>query len=117
MNDSKGGNEGRRSAWQADRLLRRHMYLFLGINGALWLIDRLTPGTQWFYWPLAIWGVGLAAHYLFVKSMSIDESWAEERTAQLRQKSYDLGHIEAIEKAYNDADANAARRSKKPRRR
>jgi hypothetical protein len=40
--------------------------------------------------------VALAVHYLVHKSRTVDESWAEERTADLRSKSYDAGHIDAI---------------------
>jgi hypothetical protein len=30
------------------------------------------------------------------KARSVDESWVEERTADLRSKSYDAGHIDDI---------------------
>lgn len=35
-------------------------------------------------------------HYLVYKSRTVDDKWADERTADLRSKSYDAGHIDAI---------------------
>jgi hypothetical protein len=40
--------------------------------------------------------VVLAVHYLIHKSRTVDESWIEERTADLHSKSYDAGHIDQI---------------------
>jgi len=37
-----------------------------------------------------------AVHYLVHKSRTVDESWVEERTADLHSKSYDAGHIDRI---------------------
>ena len=38
----------------------------------------------------------LAVHYLIHKSRTVDESWVEERTADLHSKSYDASHIDRI---------------------
>ncbi len=38
----------------------------------------------------------LAVHYLIHKARTVDESWVEERTADLHSKSYDAGHIDQI---------------------
>lgn len=38
----------------------------------------------------------LAVHYLIHKARTVDESWVEERTVDLRSKSYDAGHIDQI---------------------
>ena len=38
----------------------------------------------------------LAVHYLVHKSRTVDESWVEERTADLHSKSYDASHIDRI---------------------
>ncbi len=73
---------------------------YAAVNGALFLIDLLTPGPWWFLWPVFGWGVVAAAHWLYVKSVNIDDDWAERRTEDIRQKAYDAGHIEDIEKRY-----------------
>lgn len=51
---------------------------------------------MWSFWPLAAWGALLGVHYLVHKARTVDESWAEERTADLRSKSYDAAHIDKI---------------------
>jgi hypothetical protein len=33
---------------------------FAVVNGFLYLLDALTPGGPWFYWPLLIWGMVVA---------------------------------------------------------
>ncbi len=35
-------------------------------------------------------------HYLRYKAATVDEGWADARTAELRLKSYDRDHIENI---------------------
>jgi hypothetical protein len=46
-------------------------------------------------------------HYLIYKSRTVDERWADERTADLRSKSYDAGHIDTIVRG---TDASASER-------
>lgn len=52
----------------------------------------------------------LAVHYLVHKSRTVDETWVEERTADLHSKSYDAGHIDRIAA---DQRGNVADREKK----
>lgn len=35
-------------------------------------------------------------HYLIHKARNVDERWVEERTEDLRSKSYDASHIDRI---------------------
>jgi hypothetical protein len=35
-------------------------------------------------------------HFLFQRAASVDDAWVEERTLDLRSKSYDMGHIDDI---------------------
>lgn len=37
-----------------------------------------------------------AVHYLVYKTGTVDDAWVEERTLDLRSKSYDMGHIDDI---------------------
>lgn len=68
-------------------------------------------GRWWSFWPLAAWGVVLAVHYLVRKSRTVDEAWADERAADLRSKSYDASHIDAI--ARDEAAGHAQRKNRR----
>jgi hypothetical protein len=72
-------------------------------------VNGATGGGWWSFWPLAVWGVALGVHYLIYKSRTVDEKWAEARTADLRSKSYDAGHIDAIARDHG-TDAPAGKR-------
>lgn len=63
---------------------------------ALIVANWLTGAPWWSFWPLAAWSVAFAVHYLIHKSRTVDESWVEERTADLHSKSYDASHIDRI---------------------
>ena len=89
----------------AIRRLRRHILVYAAVNGALFLIDLLTPGPWWFLWPMLGWGVAVAAHWLYVKSAHIDDDWTQRRTEDIRLQAYDLGHIEDIGKRHEKAEA------------
>jgi hypothetical protein len=102
MNDASSAGEGGARGGGANRALRRHLRTYAVIGATLFLIDLSTPGPWWFYWPALGWGIAVAAHWLYVKSITIDDEWAAERTAEIRQKAYDLGHIEDIETRYEE---------------
>lgn len=75
---------------------RRHAWAYAVAACALIAANGYTGGTWWSFWPLAIWGVAFAVHYLIYKARTVDESWVEGRTADLHSKSYDAGHIDQI---------------------
>lgn len=59
---------------------RRHLIVYLVINGILWTIWWLTgSGYPWPIWPTAGWGIGLIFHYVFdyraSKFLSEDEEY------------------------------------------
>jgi len=66
--------------------------------GACTLIaaNWFTGAPWWSFWPLGAWSLAFAVHYLIHKSRTLDESWADERTADLHSKSYDASHIDRI---------------------
>ena len=105
MNDAPAASDETTERDRADRRLRRHVLAYAAVNGALFLIDLLTPGSWWFLWPMLGWGVAVAAHWLYVKSVHIDDDWAQQRTEDIRLQAYDLGHIEDIEKRHEQAKA------------
>jgi hypothetical protein len=98
------------------RGLRIHILVYVLANGGLIALDLLTPGERWFYWPLMApgerwfywplmaWGAVLGGHYFFVKSVSAEEEWADQRAMRLHDKSYDVGHIDAIVDGYNKGE-------------
>jgi hypothetical protein len=51
---------------RARRGLYMHAAIYAIVNIALFLIDALTPGGWWFFWPLCGWGAGLAINALAV---------------------------------------------------
>ncbi len=105
MNDVPAESDETAERDRAMRRLRRHILAYAAVNGALFLIDLLTPGSWWFLWPMFGWGVAVAAHWLYVKSVTIDDDWAQRRTEDIRLQAQDLGHIEDIETRYEQAEA------------
>ncbi len=100
MDDDVVSGAGVRARSNAVRGFRVHVVAYAIGNGFLVLIDLLTPGSWWFFWPMFGWGIGVAMHWLYVKGVNIDDEWAEQRTEDIRQKAYDAGHIEDIGKRY-----------------
>ena len=105
MNDVPAASDDTAERDRAVRRLRRHIMAYAAVNGALFLIDLLTPGPWWFLWPMLGWGVVLAAHWLYLKSVNIDDDWVQQRTEDIRLQAHDLGHIEDIEKRHEMAEA------------
>jgi 2TM domain len=45
---------------------RRHLAVYIIVNGVLWLIWYFTgQGYPWPLWPACGWGIGLIFHYVF----------------------------------------------------
>ncbi len=108
MNDVPAASDEtteRDRAFRRLRRLRRHILVYAAVIGALFLINLLTPGPLWFLWPMFVWGFALAAHWLYVKSVNIDDDWAQRRTEDIRLQAHDLGHIEDIQMRYEKAEA------------
>lgn len=78
------------------RAFRWHAWTYAAGAAILVLANVLTGGGWWSFWPLAVWGVALTAHYLVHKTGTVDDAWVEERTADLHSRSYDAGHIDQI---------------------
>jgi len=82
----------------------------VALAGSNWL----TGGGWWSFWPLAVWGVALAVHFLIYKSRVADELWAETRAADVHSKSYDASHIDSIAERYEAKSAAPEGQGKQP---
>lgn len=88
------------------RLFRWHLLAFCVLMGALTLFNIVVGGGWWSFWPFCAWGLALSLHYFFYKSVTIDEKWVEERTDDMRMRSYDLSHIHDIEERVEQRDSS-----------
>jgi hypothetical protein len=73
--------------------------LIVGL-AALLLLTWLITASGWLFWVCLSWGMIFAIHYFLVKSINVDEDWADDRAYDLREKSYDLRHIRDIRRSY-----------------
>ena len=83
---------------------RLHCWAFVLGNAALNVINWFISTDWWAFWPLVVWSFALGAHYLIYKSKRVDARWVEERTEDVRSKSYDRAHIDSIEARYTDGE-------------
>ena len=71
-----------------------HATVYVAVNLMLFLIDLVTPGPVWFFWPLIGWGIGLAAHGVvtFQPFSLFGGAWEDRTMARLiedeRRKSH-----------------------------
>jgi hypothetical protein len=65
-----------------------HVLVYLVVNLGLFLIDLLTPGGPWFFWPLIGWGVFLVVHgaTLLLEGSLLGERWEERKTRQFMER-------------------------------
>ena len=80
----------------AARAFRWHLLAFVLGNAALTGVNVVTGAPWWAVWPLLVWGLAVTIHFLVYRAVTIDDAWVEERTVDLRLRSYDLGHIDTI---------------------
>ncbi len=67
-----------------------HASVFVLVNIGLFVINLLTGGGWWFYWPLIGWGIGLGAHALGVFGFGgrgpWGREWEERKTREMIDK-------------------------------
>lgn len=92
-----GGDSGGRTA--ADRLRAwwpRHRLAFLALAGGATAADVFV-GAGWnTFAPVLGWSMLFGLHFALARSLAADDDWAEARTADLRLRAYDQGHIDDI---------------------
>jgi hypothetical protein len=62
-----------------------HVTVFALVNIGLFIINLLTGGGWWFYWPLIGWGIGLGVHALGVFGFGggpWGREWEERKTRE-----------------------------------
>ena len=82
LRTSTGTREG------PEGVLYTHAMVYVFVNIMLFVINFLTPGPWWFYWPLIFWGIGLGAHALNVFGFGgrLGQDWEERKTRELMDK-------------------------------
>ena len=70
---------------RALRGLYLHLAVYLLVNAVLFLVNALTPGTWWFFWPLIGWGVGLSIHATVTLGLlgMLGPEWEERKIREL----------------------------------
>ena len=65
-----------------------HLVTYVGVMVLLFLIDFLTGGGWWFYWPLLVWGIGIIAHTFAVFGIAgfLGSEWEEKKLKDLMKK-------------------------------
>jgi len=98
---------------------RRHLSLHRRVFAAGAVIALLVAVVMEnggrFVWPIFVWGFALFLHFMYVRSLNVDDDWASDRAADVTQHAYDSGHIDIIRKRYeDDATAGNSGDTKKP---
>ena len=72
--------------------LYTHATAYVLVNIGLFVINLLTGGGWWFYWPLLGWGIGLGIHALSVFTFGggpFGRDWEERKTRELMDRDRD----------------------------
>jgi hypothetical protein len=55
-----------------------HATAYVLVNIGLFVINLVTGGSWWFYWPLIFWGLGLGVHALSVFGFAGGGPWGRD---------------------------------------
>jgi len=100
---------------QNRRYLQLHRRGFAGGAVIVLLGAAVAEDGGRFVWPLLVWGFVLFLHFMYVRSLNVDDDWASNRAADVTQHAYDSGHIDIIRKRYENGDpANQSDGAQKP---
>ena len=106
MTAERAPADGRHSTPLVVRLYRWHVRAYCVFTGGLTAINIYVGGGWWSFWPVIGWGLLLALHFFYYKSITVDETWAQVRTDDLRLRSYDLSHIKDIQDRVEQRDTS-----------
>lgn len=70
-----------------------HLAIYLVVNLMLFLIDMVTPGGPWFYWPLFGWGIAVLinAVAVFMSGRVFGPEWMNRKVDALRSRAAHAG--------------------------
>jgi len=92
---SRVGEADDRDAYQRARARAQELKAFYGVialyvvvNIVLFVIDMLTTGGTWFYWPLLGWGIGMAAWGVEIYGVwgRFGRDWEERKTREFMER-------------------------------
>src|ERR687890_2359883 len=84
-----------------------HATVYVLVNIGLFVINVLTGGGWWFYWPLLGWGIGLGIHALSVFAFGggpFGREWEERKTRELMDRDRDKKRARADGGGRNQAN-------------
>ncbi|MGI9336761.1 MAG: 2TM domain-containing protein [Gammaproteobacteria bacterium] len=84
--------------------LRRHAAAFCIVLALSLLANFVMSDGGWSVWPLYAWGLLLTVHFFYVRALNVSDEWVQERTDDLRMRSYDFDHIRDIKQRVVDDD-------------
>lgn len=90
-----------------------HQVMFTVIIGSLNLYNIIDGAPWWALWPSLIWGFVLTVHVCIVRSITVDESWVDQRAADLREHSYDFGHMHDLQHRIIESDFSVVPREER----
>lgn len=94
-----------------------HRALFIGLNVVITAVNVWMGPPWWGVWPLLVTGLLFMLHFLVYSTSLVDDTWVEERAAEIYDRSYDQGHLDAIAEHYKlETPVAAKRRALKERR-
>jgi len=108
------------AVWQrletiAPRTLKKwlslHLVAFAIFVILLFVFRPFEGDTQIYFWLPFAWGLIAAVHFFVVATLTVDEAWTEERTLEVKVRSYDLGHMEDIRERHEDFHPSAVNRA------
>jgi hypothetical protein len=103
--DQATGDDDEQQA-RVKRLFLRHRRVYVGVMAVLIAANIVIGGGWWSFWPMCVLSLIFSLHFLYYKTVTIDEAWVEERTDDMRLRSYDLSHISDIEERVDRRDAS-----------
>lgn len=89
-------------------LFRLHRRVFVAAMIVLVAANMVIGSGWWSFWPMCVWTLVFSLHFFYYKSLTIDEAWVEERTDDMRMRSYDLSHIVDIEDRVERRDSSVS---------
>jgi hypothetical protein len=64
-----------------------HLVVFVVVNAGLFVLDMLSSGGTWFFWPLLGWGIGLVIHAVSVFARGpFGADWEARKIRELMER-------------------------------